>query len=376
MALDGPTFMATEGWDWFLRCTTATPDCGVSLALEGVAIQRDLTVAPGDSTLRLTPAEFAALHLHHPRLWWPNGYGTPELYHLDARVTVSGQLASEKTLRFGVREVTYELSLLDSHGDLRRLEYDPTLDRDAPHGAVDVSHEGMRQVPGGYAASLGSNADDSRALRPVQMMDYVDYRAIFEGLNQHLWAPNGGRLLWMTQPAWPSMLWGILSSDYDTQASFFGSKKGCERVHVQLDYSNGEVAVVNTTRSSVPHTEVTADVLSLEGKPLFHKQSTLDAGADEVTKAFRLALGELEGNTTILVKLELHDAHGKLLSRNLYWLAATDAGYRALGAMGTAGVTATARVLPAVSADASERTVEVRLKKQRFGAESANQAHP
>ena len=29
-------------------------------------------------------------------------------------------------------------------------------------------------------------------------MNYVDYRAIFEGFNAHLWAPNGGRLLWMS----------------------------------------------------------------------------------------------------------------------------------------------------------------------------------
>ena len=47
--------------------------------------------------------------------------------------------------------------------------------------------------------------------------NYVEHRAIFEGMNAHLWSPNSGRLLWMTQPAWPSTTWQILSSDYDTQ---------------------------------------------------------------------------------------------------------------------------------------------------------------
>ena len=73
---------------------------------------------------------------------------------------------------------------------------------------------------------IGSSLEDYE--RKAQMMNYVDYRAIFEGFNAHLWAPNGGRLLWMTQPAWPSTLWGILSSDYDTQASYYGTKKACE----------------------------------------------------------------------------------------------------------------------------------------------------
>jgi hypothetical protein len=62
--------------------------------------------------------------------------------------------------------------------------------------------------------------------RKAQMLNYVDHRAIFEGMNANLWTPNSGRLLWMTQPAWPSTMWQILSSDYDTQASFYGVKEG------------------------------------------------------------------------------------------------------------------------------------------------------
>ncbi len=37
--------------------------------------------------------------------------------------------------------------------------------------------------------------------RKAQMLNYVDHRAIFEGMNAHLWTPNSGRMLWMTQPA-------------------------------------------------------------------------------------------------------------------------------------------------------------------------------
>src|ERR1035441_7877253 len=46
---------------------------------------------------------------------------------------------------------------------------------------------------------------------------------------------NSGRMLWMTQPAWPSNTWQILNADYDTQSSFYAVKKACEPLHVQLD---------------------------------------------------------------------------------------------------------------------------------------------
>ena len=78
-----------------------------------------------------------------------------------------------------------------------------------------------------------SNLEDFE--RKAQMLNYEVHRAIFEGFNAHLWNPNSGRMLWMTQPAWPSTMWQILSSDYDTQASFYGVKKGSEPIHVQLN---------------------------------------------------------------------------------------------------------------------------------------------
>ncbi len=39
-------------------------------------------------------------------------------------------------------------------------------------------------------------------------------------------SPTPARMIWMTQPAWPSMEWNFLSWDYDTQSSFYGTQKG------------------------------------------------------------------------------------------------------------------------------------------------------
>ncbi len=650
MELDGPTFMATEGWDWFppmhdrdtglwqdvhLVASGAVilgdpqvvthlplPDISqayvridvplqnnaahtvkgmVTAAFEGVSVQKEVSLPPGESVLHLTPAEFSQLHLEKPRLWWPNGYGRPELYHLKTTFSIGGVVSSARALQFGVREVSYEVSLLDGQGDLRRVEYDPTVDRDAAHSAVDVRHEAMRQVPGGWASSIqqgddtlqamhtvtdargtpdmflkvngvriavrggswgmddtrkrisrdhlepffrldhdanvniirnwqGQNTEpvfyeladeygmmvwndfwevttDSNAeaedpqlflanakdtilryrnhpsivmwcgrnegvpqpvinqglislthefdgtryyspssnqvnlepsgpysyedpaayytsvdrgfavevgtsslptlewfdrwlpkedqwpidddwgyhnwhphddlnahmqaqfgvatdlrdyVRKAQMMNYVDYRAIFEGFNQHLWAPNGGRLLWMTQPAWPSMLWGILSSDYDTQASYYATKKACEPLHVQLDLATDEVAVINTTLEPLRGATVTADVYSVAGSPLQHRAITLNAASDDVTEAMRLDLPALEGKGTVFVRLQLRDAQSHLQSDNFYWRARGDAGYRALAAMPLGTVQTRVRVLPR-DPHSREQALEVHL---------------
>ncbi len=82
----------------------------------------------------------------------------------------------------------------------------------------------MREI----ATEFGAATSLADFERKAQMLNYVDHRAIFEGFNAHLWAPNSGRLLWMTQPAWPSTMWQIFSSDYDTQASYYGVKKAAE----------------------------------------------------------------------------------------------------------------------------------------------------
>ena len=180
--------------------------------------------------------------------------------------------------------------------------------------------------------------------RKAQMLDYVDHRAIFEGMNAHLWAPNSGRMLWMTQPAWPSNTWQILTSDYDTQASFYGVKKACEPLHVQLDLSDYTVAVVNTTTGARNGLSVEADVYSLDNKSLFHHQEKKDAPPNSVQQAFKLDLAPLMADGVVLVKLRLVDSSGAFVSDNLYWLGASSASYRKLGRMGVATVSAAARI--------------------------------
>jgi hypothetical protein len=204
-------------------------------------------------------------------------------------------------------------------------------------GNGDV-HSFMAEVQSEFGAPTGLEDFE----RKVQMLNYVNHRAIFEGMNAHLWAPNSGRMLWMTQPAWPSTMWQILSSDYDTQASFYGVMKACEPQHIQLDLSNYDVDLINTTTQPLGNATITAEAFSLENKSLLHHEAQQSVGADASVDAFHLDLATLLGNGTVLVKLALKSANGQVISQNLYWLAAKSEDYRDLDKLPAANVTATA----------------------------------
>jgi len=226
------------------------------------------------------------------------------------------------------------------------------------NGAADPF---MHQVEVEFGAA--SSLEDFE--RKAQMLNYVDHRAIFEGMNAHLWAPNSGRLLWMTQPAWPSNMWQILSSDYDTQASFYATKKACEPLHVQLDLSNDNVAVINTTTSASPGLTVSAKAWSLDNKLLLSKEMPLDAAADAMTPAFQFEVAPLLKNAVVLVRLELKSSAGQVLSTNFYWLAGEDSDYRALTRLPQEPLTTTA------TATKANGELQVHVHLQNAGSTAA-----
>jgi hypothetical protein len=684
MELDGPTFLATEGWDWIpavrdrdsglwqpvtmkvtgelrmgdvqilptfhnhhfdeadvvirvpvTNLSSAPTEATIAGSFDQVSVEKRVTLATGENMVVFTPAEFAQLHVAHPRLWWPNGYGKPELYKLHVTASVGQQTSTSdsRDFRFGMREISYELSLLDASGHLRRVLFTPGAALDTSTPIVDVSHQGMRQIPSADGAaldvsedkrqeytyhsvvsSLSPGAEKSAAIEPsddlktapylvivvngvriaarggnwgmddfrkrvsrehlepffrldrdahlniirnwvgqnteeafydladeygmlvwndfwestqnynleaedpalfldnardtiehfrnhpsvavwcgrnegvpqpilnagleqlvrtldgtrfyspssnqvnlqqsgpysyqdpasyattlnrgfsvetgtpsmstlesfrstipeadqwpiddvwayhdwhqtgngrvapfmdeltsefgaptsladferkAQMLNYVDHRAIFEGMNANLWSPNSGRLLWMTQPAWPSTMWQILSSDYDTQASFYGTKKACEPLHIQLNLATDQVDVVNTTVE--PHTDLTATakVYSLDNVLLFQTEKQVSVQADDKVEPMQLDLGPQLAHGTVIVTLALSDTHGTIVSRNLYWLAKRSAQYRDLNHLAKTSI----RLQASTISTGSEYTTTIQLTNTGSVASLAN----
>ncbi|MBB6253055.1 glycosyl hydrolase 2 galactose-binding domain-containing protein [Nitrospirillum iridis] len=177
--------------------------------------------------------------------------------------------------------------------------------------------------------------------RKAQLMNYESHRAIFEGMNAGLWTVNSGRLLWMTQPAWPSTNWQIMSHDYDTHGAFYGVQKAAEPLHVQLNAPDDAVAVVNNTRTAAKGLSLRARVLTVDGKTVSDRSQKVDAPVDAATVVTTLDLAAaLQANGLVLVELELADAKGTV-SQNVYWRVADEASTRHLNDLAPQPVTVT-----------------------------------
>lgn len=230
MCADGATFICTEGWDWIpgvrdratgiwqdvtlkasgavkigdvnvvtklplpdtsraaltltvpLRNDSEQPASGVlEAAFEGVCIRKRLVVAPGHTEVTLTPADFPQLNVKSPRLWWVNGYGKPELYHLKVKFLKGTNESDSKSVRFGIRELSYELTLMNHKGYLQRVEFTPTAAAAATtataqnvdargEGAqhvVNVSHTGIIESAEGWVASFMPGGEASAAIQTL-----------------------------------------------------------------------------------------------------------------------------------------------------------------------------------------------------------------
>ena len=159
LGADNPTFHASAGWDWiptirgrnvgiwanvFLTTTgpvtlerpfvstalplpdTRTADVTVEVTLanhdpapvRGVLrghfgdarFEQSVEVPAAASTVvKLDPSVVDALRLHAPRLWWPVGYGRPDLYDVGLTFETSDGLLSDATaFRAGVKQFTYK----------------------------------------------------------------------------------------------------------------------------------------------------------------------------------------------------------------------------------------------------------------------------
>lgn len=629
---DGPTFISSEGWDWIpgirdrniglwqdvaLRFTddvqiidpqiitdlplpdTSKADIRIKTRLfnsgdqqasvtlqaqfAGVSVSLPVLLKPRETrTISLTPDQFKQLSLHHPKLWWPNGYGAPNLYHLRLSVSRGATVSDIKTISFGVREYSYEMSV-DAPGKKNwRVDYDPTnvfqqtshplfdnaerrtvtgetvipalhkgvdasllkeisdpvaspylvvkingrrifckggnwgmddgmkrtsrkflepffkLSRDAnfnmirnwtgesteetfyelcdeyglmvwndfwistenynllpadyslflrnasdvirrfrnhpsiaiwcprnegfvppalemPLAQMVADEDGTRlyqpnsrymnlrtsgpwnyqkdasvyftRIADGFSTELGSTSvptaatmrkmmapedlwpigdvwhyhdfhfgqlDYVRAIdslygkatglddfcRKAQLVNFDSHRAMFESWNSKLWQNASGMLIWMSQPAWPSTVWQAYSSDYETFGSYFGLRSACEPIHIQMNPTDNQVIVANASLKDLPQAEARLETYDLQGRRISFQQTRLTASANRLTHCFTGRSPNNDQRGVYLVRLQLTDQKGKLVSHNDYWKTGKDGNYQQFNQLAPAELTA------------------------------------
>jgi exo-1,4-beta-D-glucosaminidase len=151
-------------------------------------------------------------------------------------------------------------------------------------------------------------------------MAYEGQRAMFEAYGRNKYVSTGV-IQWMLNNAWPSLIWHLYDFYLVPAGGYFGTKKSCELVHVQYSYDDNSVAVVNGKYEALAGMKVLAKIYNLDAAETYTHGVTLDVPADGTAKAFDLPKPD-DANPTYFLRLELHDAGGKLVSDNFYWLSA------------------------------------------------------
>lgn len=175
-----------------------------------------------------------------------------------------------------------------------------------------------------YRATLIENYAEAFSLenfsKKAQMLNYISHREIFEAWNSRLWEDASGVLLWMTHPAWPSIIWQTYSWDYETYGAYYGSKKGCEPLHIQMNSTDRKVLVVNTTLKSYDKLTATATLLDEKGSVLFEQEADIVLGPNSKEDCFSFTLPSKEDLPVVyFTKLVLAEKDGTLLTDNFYW---------------------------------------------------------
>jgi hypothetical protein len=156
----------------------------------------------------------------------------------------------------------------------------------------------------------GTNIADWDGL--AQFVDYDAYRGMYEGQSKN----RLGLLIWMSHPAWPSLLWQTYDYFFDTDAGYYGAKKGAEPLHIQWNAATDAVEVGNYSAGAQKGLTVHAEVLGLDGAVKWEKRVVVDSSEDSTVSPFTMVFPVgLSGTHFIRLTLQRGDA---VLSSNFY----------------------------------------------------------
>ena len=158
----------------------------------------------------------------------------------------------------------------------------------------------------------------------AQWINYNGYRGMFEGRSKF----RQGLLLWMSHPAWPSMVWQTYDYYLEPTAAYFGCKKASEPVHIQWNPVFDSIEVVNYNGRNKIGLTAKAQLINMDGSVQWEKETIIDCMEDATVNCFKL---EFPKNLSSVHFLKLILSKGeKIISENFYWRGLEDGNYQAL----------------------------------------------
>ena len=191
-----------------------------------------------------------------------------------------------------------------------------------PNASSAQSAESFNQI---IAKAFGEPADAKEFAALAQWVNYDGYRAIFEARSEH----RRGMILWMSHPAWPSMVWQTYDYYFEPTGAYFGSKKACEPLHIQWNPIREDIEVVNYHAYDHSGVKAVAQLVNLDGTIVWTKDATFDIKEDQTVACFPLEFPD-NLSSAYFIKLCLTAADGKVLSENFYWRGREEGNLQAL----------------------------------------------
>ncbi len=168
----------------------------------------------------------------------------------------------------------------------------------------------------------------------AQFVDYDAYRGMFEGQSKN----RLGLLIWMSHPAWPSLLWQTYDYFFDTDAGYYGAKKAAEPLHIQWNAATDAVEVVNYSAGEQKGLTARAQVINIDGTVKWEKSAMLDSHEDSTQSPMQLEFPAALARTHF-IRLTL--TRGKdVVSQNFYLHGLAEGDYQGIRDLSVAQVTA------------------------------------
>lgn len=171
---------------------------------------------------------------------------------------------------------------------------------------------------------FGPSKDAKQFTELAQWVNYNGYRGMFEGRSLY----RKGLLLWMSHPAWPSMVWQTYDYYLEPTAAYFGCKKASESIHIQWNPVFDSVEVVNYNARNRTGLTASARIINMDGSVQWEKETKLDCKEDFTVGCFKLEFPKTI-SPVHFIKLTLMEK-GKVISDNFYWRGIEDGNFQAL----------------------------------------------
>lgn len=175
--------------------------------------------------------------------------------------------------------------------------------------------------------SYGKPESIEEFCKKAWLMNTEGPKAMMEAWQYHR---GPGVLVWMTHPAWPSMICQTYDYYLEPTSAYFAIKKGSEPVHIFRNPLDGGIYVANNTLKNITAASAEVIILNEKGETVFSKTLVTEFPA---LKTGLCITPETPDNTgeLLFISLKLKNSEGVVISENFYYVNPLETGnYNAL----------------------------------------------